>query len=214
MQLFVVLNEVFIDWILNALFRGLILFCEGRNPPFKEVKVCKKLKSTPMSKKVRSGLSVFRNATLAVIAGCGLLAVCGFTGKFSMDRIATAYVPGFLVLYENCCNTPQEDKVYTEVKNPPAYPGGNDAMQKFIIDNIKYPADCKKSGTQGTVYVDFVIDKNGLVKSVKVKKPLHPSLDNEAIRIVKLMPAWTPGTNDAGKAVKVAYTLHIKFALK
>jgi protein TonB len=127
---------------------------------------------------------------------------------------ASVFVPGSLAYYDMLYAMPQDDQVYKEVKNPPVYPGGNEAMQKFIIENIKYPADCKKSGKEGTVYVGFIIDKSGKVKDVKARKPVHPSLDAEAERIVKAMPAWQPGSNAEGKNVKVEYTLPIKFALK
>jgi len=167
-----------------------------------------------MEKKISNGKRVLRKAFLAVFA-IGLLSLMSFTKTISVGQMTAAlYIPGALAYYEAFAQMPQDDQVYKDVKNPPVYPGGIEAMQSFIIKNIKYPEDCKKSGKEGTVYVGFIIDKSGKVKDVKAMKPVHPSLDAEAVRIVKSMPAWKAGTNDAGKPVKVEYTLPIKFALK
>jgi TonB family protein len=94
----------------------------------------------------------------------------------------------------------------------PKYPGGNKALYAFMGENIKYPQDAKEKGIQGTVYVSFVIEKDGSVSHVKILRGVSKSLDSEAMRVVKTMPNWEPGTQ-RGKAVRVQYNLPIKFTL-
>ncbi|MEI6575273.1 MAG: energy transducer TonB [Bacteroidota bacterium] len=168
-----------------------------------------------MNKKKIFRKTTFKKVFLAVPLTIAIVCFFGFTKTLSPDRMpASAYLPGFPVFYESHNDSQQDDKVYTEVKTPPQYPGGQDAMMKFMSENIKYPAYCKKSGKQGTVYVSFVVDKNGKVKDVKALKGVYPSLDAEAIRIVKLMPNWKPGSDASGKVVNVAFTLPVSFKLK
>ena len=105
-----------------------------------------------------------------------------------------------------------EEPVFTVVEVMPKYPGGNEAMYKFLGENIKYPEKAKKEGIGGRVYVTFVVEKDGTVTNVKVLKGAEESLDKEALRVVKMMPKWKPGTQK-GKPVRVQYNLPIKFAL-
>jgi protein TonB len=93
------------------------------------------------------------------------------------------------------------------------YPGGNDALRKFISDNVKYPDECKKNNVQGKVFVSYIIDENGNVTKAKVERGVDSSLDKEALRVVKAMGKWKPGTKD-GKPVKVQFTMPINFALQ
>ena len=102
--------------------------------------------------------------------------------------------------------------VYDMVEQAPAFPGGPQAMMQFIKDNLKYPQIAKENGIQGRVILQFVVDETGQVTDPKVLRSIDPSLDLEAIRIVKAMPRWTPGMQD-GKAVSVRYTLPVAFSL-
>lgn len=81
-----------------------------------------------------------------------------------------------------------------------------------MIDNIKYPVEAKKTGIQGTVFVTFIIQENGAVTDVKVLRGIGGGCDEEAVRVVKMMPNWIPG-KDKGKNVAVQYNLPIKFKL-
>ena len=105
-----------------------------------------------------------------------------------------------------------ENGVYTQVEQMPEYTEGNDAMNSFLASNIKYPAKAKENGIKGTVYVSFLIDETGAVVDAKVIKGIGKGCDEEALRVVKMMPKWKPGKN-GGKTVKVAFTLPIKFSL-
>lgn len=104
------------------------------------------------------------------------------------------------------------DDVLKVSEAAPAYNGGDKAMRKFLQNNIKYPSKAKDDGVQGTVFVRFVVEKDGIVDDVVVSKGVHPMLDAEAKRVVSVMPKWTPG-KQKGKPVAVQYTLPVRFQL-
>ena len=95
----------------------------------------------------------------------------------------------------------------------PQFPGGQGVMMKYLAANIKYPASAVKAKKQGRVIVAFVIQKDGSVTNARIVKSVDPELDAEALRIVKAMPNWTPGTQD-GKPVNVNYTIPVVFSLQ
>ena len=105
------------------------------------------------------------------------------------------------------------DSVYIFVQEMPEFPGGLKAMYKFMGDNIKYPQISAKAGSQGQAYVNFTIEKNGMITDVKI---LGGSADKickkEATRVVESMPKWKPG-EQGGKRVRVSYTLPVRFVL-
>ncbi|MEI6454854.1 MAG: M56 family metallopeptidase [bacterium] len=100
--------------------------------------------------------------------------------------------------------------VYTVVEKLPSFPGGGDACVKFIKKNIKYPEEALKKDIRGTVYVTFVVMTDGTVSNVKILRGIGGGCDEEAIRVLKMMPKWTPG-EQKGKKVNVAFNLPIKF---
>ena len=107
----------------------------------------------------------------------------------------------------------QKEEPFDVVEDMPAFPGGMEAMIQFISSNIQYPADAQKQKVDGRVLVNFVVEKDGSITEVKVVKPTFPSLDAEAIRVVKAMPKWKPGYQ-RGQAVRVQFTMPINFSLK
>lgn len=107
--------------------------------------------------------------------------------------------------------TEQDGAIFTIVEQMPEFPGGMEALYQFLAANIKYPGgpdDC----VNGKVIVSFVIEKDGTVSDAKVVRKLHPAFDEEALRVVKLMPKWEPGRQD-GKPVRVQFNLPINFSL-
>ena len=111
------------------------------------------------------------------------------------------------------------DAVYAEsdIEVKPAYPGGIDNFYRFIAKTMHYPATAFKNGIEGTVYVEFVIDATGNIaaESIVVKKGVHKSLDNEAVRVFNLSPAWSPGLLTAhGPPVATKMIVPITFRLK
>lgn len=102
--------------------------------------------------------------------------------------------------------------VYDVTETMPQFPGGQGVMMKYLAANIKYPASAVKAKKQGRVIIAFVIQKDGSVTNARIVKSVDPELDAEALRIVKAMPNWTPGTQD-GKPVNVRYTIPVVFSL-
>ena len=131
----------------------------------------------------------------------------------------------FMSLMATCCLTTvlaqktvvsqkdQKEEPFNVVEDMPAFPGGMDAMIQFLSSNIQYPADAQKQKVDGRVLVNFVVEKDGSITEVKVIKPTFPSLDAEAVRVVKAMPKWKPGYQKS-QAVRVQFTMPINFSLK
>jgi len=104
------------------------------------------------------------------------------------------------------------EPVYRVVQVMPEYPGGKDSLTAFIKANQKYPRAARENSKQGTVVIEFVIDTDGSLTDIKVKTSIYPKLDEEALRIVKLMPKFSPG-KQTGKPVRVMQSLPIVFKL-
>jgi protein TonB len=102
--------------------------------------------------------------------------------------------------------------IFTVVEEMPSFPGGDESRIKFLQENIKYPQMAKESGIQGTVYVTFVVEGSGKVADVKVLRGIGGGCDEEAVRVVKMMPHWNPG-KQSGKSVRVQFNMPIKFTL-
>lgn len=111
----------------------------------------------------------------------------------------------------------KKEKVFTVVEQMPQYPGGEEALRKYLSKNIQYPELARDAGTTGTVYITFVIDKKGKVKNVILLRGLSgtgaKACNDEALRVVNSMPRWVAG-KQKGKAVAVQYNLPIKFSLR
>lgn len=107
----------------------------------------------------------------------------------------------------------KEAEVYESVDKMPQYPGGPSALFEFLSKNIRYPIDAEKKGVQGRVVVSFIVEKDGAITIDKILKSVSPSLDNEAIRVIKSMPTWKPGKNKR-KKVRVKYSVPVTFRLR
>ena len=107
----------------------------------------------------------------------------------------------------------EENKVLDVVEQMPSFPGGMSALMNYLNNNIKYPVIAEENGIQGRVIVQFIVGKDGHISDVKVAKSVDPSLDKEAVRVVKAMPKWIPGKQN-GQAVTVRYTLPVTFRLQ
>jgi TonB family protein len=106
----------------------------------------------------------------------------------------------------------ENNHVYQRVEKEPEYPGGTEALFKFLGENLKYPDLAKLTKTQGRVFVYFVVKSDGTVDNISLIKGIGNGCDEEALRVIKLMPKWIPGENK-GKKVNVAFYLPIKFKL-
>ena len=107
----------------------------------------------------------------------------------------------------------EETKVFDVVEQMPSFPGGPSALMQFLSSNIKYPVVAEENGVQGRVVCTFVVEKDGSITDVRVIKSVDPSLDKEAMRVVKSMPRWIPGKQN-GSAVRVKYTVPVTFRLQ
>jgi len=105
-----------------------------------------------------------------------------------------------------------EDKVFTKPTKMPEFPGGPEALRRYVAFNIRYPREAAIGNIQGKVIVMFIVDEEGKVSRVKVAKGVHYLLDEEAMRIVRNMPNFKPGIEE-GKPVKVSYAIPINFSL-
>ena len=106
-----------------------------------------------------------------------------------------------------------KQNVYDMVEQMPEFPGGMPAMIDFLQANLKYPEDAIKQNVGGRVLVMFVVEPDGSLSNVGVARKVFPSLDAEAIRVVKTMPKWKPG-KEKGKPVRVNFTLPVVFSHK
>ena len=102
--------------------------------------------------------------------------------------------------------------VYLVPDEMPKFPGGMQAMMKYLSTNVKYPVEAQKKGVSGRVIIQFVVMEDGSLGQEKVVRGVDPLLDEEALRVVKAMPKWTPGVAD-GKTVKVRFTIPVMFSL-
>lgn len=116
---------------------------------------------------------------------------------------------------QNVQGEEEPEQVFTYVEEQPEFPGGNDSLQAFLKRNIHYPQMEKEMQKQGTVFVTFVVENDGSITDVKVAKevPGAPGLSKEAVRVVSSMPKWKPGKMN-GRAVRVQYTMPVKFVLQ
>jgi protein TonB len=107
----------------------------------------------------------------------------------------------------------EEQVIHIRVEKMPEFPGGQDALNRFLVRNIKYPLLAQENGIQGRVVCQFVVNSDGSIVDISVVRGVEESLDKEAIRVIKSMPKWTPG-RQGGKSVRVKYTLPIRFKLQ
>lgn len=107
----------------------------------------------------------------------------------------------------------EETKIFTSVEQMPMFPGGDGALMGYLRDNIHYPTVAAENGVQGRVVVGFVVERDGSITDVNILRGVDPSLDREAMRVVKSMPKWTPGKQN-GSAVRVKYQVPVSFRLQ
>lgn len=112
-------------------------------------------------------------------------------------------------------NTPQivSEQVFTVVEKMPEFPGGQGELLKYLARSIKYPVIAQENGIQGRVTVSFIVEKDGSIRDVEVLRGVDPSLDKEAMRVLSVMPKWTPG-QQRGHNVAVEYTVPVTFRLQ
>lgn len=109
--------------------------------------------------------------------------------------------------------TRDEGEVFMIVEEMPEFPGGTEALQKYLAQSVRFPVIAQENGIQGRVYIQFVINQNGEVTNATILRGVDPSLDREALRVVEAMPKWKPG-KQRNRPVRVSYTVPINFVLQ
>lgn len=107
----------------------------------------------------------------------------------------------------------EETKVFEVVEQMPSFPGGQAALLQYLSNNIKYPQIAMENGVSGRVICTFVVERDGSITDIRVARGVDPSLDKEAIRVLKSMPHWIPGKQN-GSAVRVKFTVPVTFKLQ
>lgn len=102
------------------------------------------------------------------------------------------------------------DAVFGVVEQMPQFPGGSAKLMEYIKSNLHYPAEAKQKGVSGRVVIQFIVNEDGRISDAKVIRPIEPTLDAEALRVIQGMPAWEPGRQN-GKAVRVKYNVPVSF---
>lgn len=108
---------------------------------------------------------------------------------------------------------PVIEEIFTVVEQMPEFPGGEAKLFEFIMKNLKYPQQAKEANIRGKVYVQFVVRKDGSITDIKTVRGIGSGCDDEAMRVVKSMPKWVPGTQ-RGKPVDVRMILPVNFSLR
>ncbi|MDR4988829.1 MAG: M56 family metallopeptidase [Bacteroidales bacterium] len=169
-------------------------------PPLKKriMMMNKKMKKSPV--KIVTGMLMLAS----LFAGVFLLQSCDFT-KDEAESTDELVIEAKDASYE-------EDVIFTVVEEIPKFPGGTPALMDFIGSNIKYPEAAKDAGIQGTVFVSFVVEPDGSISNIQVLRGIGGGCDEEAVRVVGMMPKWEPG-RQRGEAVRVQFNLPVRFAL-
>jgi protein TonB len=133
--------------------------------------------------------------------------------KTSNETVQVQEEVAEVVTKEEVIEVEETKPVFTIVEEMPSFPGGETERNKFLASNIVYPQQATENGIQGTVYVSFVVDSKGNVTDVKVLRGIGGGCDEEALRVVKMMPQWHPGKQN-GKQVRVLFNMPIYFKLQ
>lgn len=109
-------------------------------------------------------------------------------------------------------NPEAEMEPYSFVQKMPEFFGGTEALINYLSENISYPAIAKDAGIEGTVYINFVVEPDGTISNEKVLRSVHPSVDEEALKVIAQMPKWQAGEQN-GQFVRVSFTIPVRFYL-
>lgn len=134
-------------------------------------------------------------------------------GTGELDVIAAPEASAPTTLEKAIEVAPPTNDIFLAVEQQPEYPGGLEALRSFLTNNLHYPRTAASAGIAGRVYVSFIVNSDGSLTDVQVQKGIGFGCDEEAIRVLQKMPRWRPG-KQAGRAVRVKYTLPISFTLE
>lgn len=130
----------------------------------------------------------------------------------NQETVVAEYVPVEPVVEEEE-EVVDDEQIFVVVESMPEFPGGYEALMKYLQENLKYPAMAKEMGIKGRVFLSFVVEKDGSVTDVKVLRGIGGGCDEEAVKVVQNMPKWKPGTQ-RNIPVRVQFNLPVKFTLQ
>lgn len=117
-----------------------------------------------------------------------------------------------LRLFGQQADSLKSEEIFIKVETQPKYPGGMQALYTHLGKNLRYPADARQSGTEGRIYIEFIVNEDGSTDNHRVVKGVMKSLDEEALRVIKTLSNFIPGTQN-GEAVKVKMVMPVYFKL-
>lgn len=145
------------------------------------------------------------------IASCGVIDTVSFDSLSNSVKEKATYQK--ITMKLNSGKVMYADSIFFVAQQMPSFPGGERALLNFLNSNLKYPASAMKAGISGTVYLNFIIERNGDLSQIKVLRGTNSECDKEAIRVLQSSPKWNAGMHK-GQPVRVQYHLPVKFALK
>ena len=107
-----------------------------------------------------------------------------------------------------------EEELFIEIDIHPQFPGGEDSLYNFIYSNLRYPQEAIDNGIEGRVFITFTVEKDGSITGIKLLRDIGYGCGEEAMRIVRMMPKWTPGKDHLGNIMGMQYNMPIKFEFK
>ncbi len=164
----------------------------------------------PGAKKGGLGIKIILPFILFVFA----FQSCRITKEQLPQTAEVVVPPPASQVQENSSESEHEsvEEIFIIVEEMPEFPGGKEGLSEFLTQNLIYPPIAQKDSVQGTVYISFVINKNGKVVNPQILRGVSPELDAECVRVVKAMPDWKAGVQ-RGKPVRVSYTVPMRFVL-
>lgn len=130
----------------------------------------------------------------------------------TQETAVAEYIP-YVPVEEEEEEVIETDQIFVVVESMPEFPGGYEALMKYLQQNLKYPALAKEMGIKGRVFLSFVVERDGSVTDIIVLRGIGGGCDEEAIKVVERMPKWKPGTQ-RNQPVRVQFNLPIKFTLQ
>ena len=178
-----------------------------------------------MKKKKSSSWAYAKYLYVLPLAACAMAAFARPEVSAPLEQISNAKITDFAAILEirgaeksdklaidTVSPASTQEGVFDVVEQMPQFPGGNEAMMKFVTQNLKYPTEAHQKGIRGNVIVRFVVREDGTVTDAEVVRHADPLLEAEALRVVSLMPRWKPGRQN-GKTVPVRSSLPVVFRL-
>ncbi len=203
----------FINSIGQVMFDGKILSPDALQQPIEKVMKRKSKFYFVVISALPEEHEVFQTVVKQHIAAAKALNKKPFKVYYSTELTPPPFPPQVEVI-EVIEDEPEIEEMVGVVETMPEFPGGMQALWKFIEDNLQYPKDAGEINVQGRSIIQFTVEKDGSITDIEVVRSVgHPSFDKEAVRVIKMMPKWKPGSQN-GTIVRCKYTVPVTFKLK